>query len=118
MGVWNQMTTAGCKKEIFVMFHSTPCWENVESILDNGFLWSDPSNMLGHGIYVSSTLQKAMGYGKFTFKLLVYPGKVCRIDRQGHAKQKSWHFHYGSAWVPPDCGMVPSGFQVKICDVC
>ena len=73
MGVWNQRTTAGCRKEIFVMFHSTPSWENVESILDHGFAWSDPSNMLGHGIYVSSTLQKAVAYGGFTLKLLVYP---------------------------------------------
>ena len=114
MGVWNQMTTAGCKKEIFVMYHSTPKWENVEKILEEGFMWSCPCcNMLGHGIYVSSTLEKAAAYGKFTFKLLVYPGRVKKIDRQDHPKQKSWHKDYSSAWVPPNCGMVPSGHQVK-----
>ena len=112
MGVWNQRTTSEAKKEIFVMYHSTPTCDNVEGILNNGFVWSEPTNMLGHGIYVSSTLQKAVGYGKFTFKLLVYPGRVCRIDRQGHPKQKSWHSDYSTAWVPPNCGMVPSGHQV------
>ena len=58
------------------MSHSMPSWGDVEGILDDVFSWSDPSNMLGHGIYdvyVSSTLQKAVAYGGFTLKLLVYP---------------------------------------------
>ena len=68
--------------------------------------------MLGEGIYVSATLEKALSYGDFTMKLLVYTGRTCRVDEQGHPKQKSWQTEYGSAWVPPNCGMVRSGRQV------
>ena len=95
------------------MYHSTETWEQVEGILDNGFkLSSRQENMLGEGIYVSSTLEKTLSYGDFTLKLLVYTGRVCTVDKQGHAKQKSWQKDYGTAWVPPNVGMVPSERQV------
>ena len=97
------------------MYHSTETWEQVESILANGFKQSSHhENMLGEGIYVSSDLEKTLTYGDFTFKLLVYTGRVCRIDRQGHESQKSWQSDYGSAWVPPNLHpkMVPSNRQV------
>jgi hypothetical protein len=108
-----QETTSGFRQQVFVMFHSTPTWENAVSILEQGFYPSRPSRMLGQGIYVSSTLRKAEAYGTYTFKLLVYTGKICTIDRQGHPLQKSWQSQFGSAWVRPKCGMVPSGLQVS-----
>ena len=97
------------------MYHSTKTCEQVEGILDNGFkLSSRHENMLGEGIYVSATLEKAICYGDFTMKLLVYTGRTCKVDEQGHPKQKSWQTDYGCAWVPPNCRMVPSGRQVLL----
>jgi len=66
------------------------------------------TNMLGAGLYVSHSANKAVRYGDVIFRLLVYPGRVCKVDRQGHPLQKDWRREYGSAWVPPNCGMVPS----------
>ena len=60
------------------MYHGTPTWKEAESILDNKFFLSDHHrSMLGRGIYVSSTFEKTFGYGDITFKLLVYPGRIC-----------------------------------------
>ena len=73
----------------------------AESILNNGFFLSDHSRMLGSGVYVSATLEKTQNYGPITFKLLVYPGRICKIDYQGHPYQKSWQGDFGSAWAPP-----------------
>merc|ERR1719323_2124145 len=67
--------------------------------------------MLGNGVYVSASRAKAQAYGQVIFKLLVYPGDVCRVDRQGHPWQKTWQKYYDSAWVPRNCGMVPSGLE-------
>jgi hypothetical protein len=108
-----QETTSGFRQQVFVMFHSTPSWKSAASILEHGFHLSGPNRMLGEGVYVSSTLRKAEAYGAYTFKLLVYPGKICMIDHQGHPMQKSWQRQFESAWVPPNCGMVPSGLQVS-----
>ena len=83
------------------MYHSTKTWEQAESILDNNFYPSD-DGMLGMGIYVSSTLRKTEAYGPITFKLLVYPGRICLVDRQGHPMQKTWQDDFGSAWTPPN----------------
>ena len=100
--------------QVFVMYHSTKTWQQAESILDNGFYLSNHKNtMLGRGIYVSSTIQKTYGYGDITFKLLVYPGRICTITHQGHPRQKSWQSSFGSAWTPPNTyGMVK--YQVSI----
>jgi hypothetical protein len=39
-------------------------------------------------------------------------GKVKRIDAADHPLQKTWLlFGYDVAWVPPHCGMVPSGLE-------
>ena len=103
--------------KVFVMYHGTPTWQQAESILDNGFYPSKHySSMLGRGIYVSSTIQKTYGYGDITFKLLVYPGRICTITHQGHPRQKSWQSSFGSAWTPPNTyGMVK--YQVIINNV-
>ena len=51
-----------------------------------------------------------MAYGPVVFEVSVDVGRVKRIDRQGHPLQKAWSLHgYDTAWVPPHCGMVPSG---------
>ena len=87
------------------MYHSTTP-ENAASIIrDNGFRISSDAlhdgRMLGDGIYVSSTIAKARKFGPVTLKLLVYPGRICVINRKDHPLQKSWQTNYGSAWVPP-----------------
>lgn len=93
------------------MYHSTSV-ENAKSILENGFTSSKTNdNMLGQGIYVSADIEKALDYGPVTFKLLVYPGWVRAVTRQGDEWQKTWQRKYSSAWVPPNCGMVYSGRQ-------
>ena len=100
------------------MYHSTKTWEQAESILDNGFYISDHfCSMLGAGIYASSTLEKAENHGPITFKLLVYPGRICTVDYQGHPMQKAWQRHFGSAWAPPDTmGHFQVCIQIYICD--
>lgn len=112
--VWSDTTTSGCNRKVFIMYHSTKTWQNAMSILENGFQSSRASeNMLGAGIYVSRSLDKARAYGPITFKLLVYTGFVKVIKEQGDPMQKSWQEHYSCAWVPPGCGMVASGREVR-----
>lgn len=93
------------------MYHGTTA-SNASAIERNGFETSD-GGMLGRGVYVSRDIHKAACYardGGVILKLRVRLGRVCRIDRQGHPQQKSWHDDgFDSAWVPPDCGMVGSG---------
>ncbi|RXM90736.1 hypothetical protein EOD39_21898 [Acipenser ruthenus] len=75
--------------------------------------------MLGQGVYVSRDFNKASRYPlnlpdkeRRVLKLRVNVGKVKKIDRQRHPMQKTWHDHgYDTAWVPPNCGMVPSGLE-------
>jgi hypothetical protein len=75
------------------------------------------SGMLGAGIYCSRELQKAQAYAKgngggVIFELRVRVGKVKRIDLKGHPLQKTWHqAGYDTAWVPPGCGVNPSGLE-------
>ena len=96
------------------MYHSTKTAAQTESILKNGFENSDASNnMLGAGIYVSRSLEKAKRYGPITFKLFVNPGLVKVITKQDDPEMKTWQEESSSAWVPPNCGMVPSGLEVS-----
>ena len=114
--VWSseERTKSDFEARVFIMYHSTDTPEKAQSIVENGLRKSGaPGNMLGAGIYVSKTMEKAERYGAYTFKLLVYTGKVCRITGQGHPMQSTWQKHYSSAWVPPNCGMVPSGLEVS-----
>ena len=87
------------------MYHSTTP-ENAASIIRDGFRITTETlhdgRMLGDGIYVSSTIAKAKKFGDVTLKLLVYPGRICVINRKNHPLQKSWQSNYGSAWVPHD----------------
>ncbi len=94
------------------MYHGTSTF-NASRIVSQGFQISTGYNqMLGNGLYVSKDIEKAKRYGEVVFRLLVYPGRVLVIDYQDHPMRKKWHQEYGSAWVPPNCGMVESGLEV------
>ncbi|MGH0168642.1 UNVERIFIED_CONTAM: hypothetical protein FKN15_054811 [Acipenser sinensis] len=104
--------------KLYTMYHGTTK-EAAENIKRCGFRQSDERGMLGRGVYVSRDFNKASRYPlnhpdkeRRVLKLRVNVGKVKKIDRQGHHMQKTWHHHgYDSAWVPPNCGMVPSGLE-------
>ncbi len=107
----HERSPGGYKEEVFIMFHGTSA-QGADGILRNGFNLSDHNgNMLGAGVYASLEFGKAANYGHVVLKLLVYTGRVCKIDRMGHPLQKSWQGSYDSAWVPP--GVNPSGREVK-----
>ncbi len=99
------------------MYHGTTM-ERALKIQSEGFRRSS-DGMLGPGVYVSRSKAKASRYplnagGEqlATLKLSVRVGKVKRIDSQGHPLQRTWHQHgYDTAWVPANCGMVPSGLE-------
>uniref|UniRef100_A0A3B3R6A3 Uncharacterized protein n=1 Tax=Paramormyrops kingsleyae TaxID=1676925 RepID=A0A3B3R6A3_9TELE len=67
------------------------------------------NGMLGPGVCVSQSFQKAQTYPKnlpfyeqkAVLKLRIRAGKVKKINWQGHPLQKTWHDHgYDTAWVP------------------
>ncbi|KAJ8254650.1 hypothetical protein GJAV_G00195490 [Gymnothorax javanicus] len=99
----------------YTMYHGTSK-EAARQILACGFRQSS-GGMLGRGVYISRDLQKASKYPlgipaseRVVLKLRVRVGRVKKIDYQGHPMQKTWHDHgYDTAWVPPNCRMVPSG---------
>ncbi|XP_013768073.1 uncharacterized protein LOC102207890 [Pundamilia nyererei] len=101
----------------YVMYHGTKR-ANVSSIQKSGFTQSS-GGMLGRGVYLSRDLEKASRYpinhpehDRVVIKVRVNVGKVKAINRQDHPLQKTWHDHgYDTAWVPPNCGMVPSGLE-------
>lgn len=102
----------------YIMYHGTTL-QAAQDIKRNGFRRSS-HGMLGPGVYVSRSVDKAKRYplnpdrGQrlVIIKLKVRVGKVKRIDKQGHPLQRTWHEHgYDTAWVPPNCGMVPSGLE-------
>uniref|UniRef100_H3B7U9 PARP catalytic domain-containing protein n=1 Tax=Latimeria chalumnae TaxID=7897 RepID=H3B7U9_LATCH len=103
--------------KIYVMYHGTDR-KSAASIRRNGFRQS-VGGMLGRGVYVSRDIQKASRYPRelpvterVVLKLRVNVGKVIKINYQGHPWQKTWHDHgYDTVWVPPKCGMVPSGLE-------
>ncbi|KAM9447074.1 uncharacterized protein Hap1MRO34_023526 [Clarias gariepinus] len=102
----------------YIMYHGTT-FQNANNIIWNGFVQST-DGMLGPGVYVSRSFQKAAAYpitlppgeARVILQLRVQVGNVIRIDYQGHPLQKTWHqAGYDTAWVPPYCGMVPSGLE-------
>uniref|UniRef100_A0A4W6DZ60 PARP catalytic domain-containing protein n=1 Tax=Lates calcarifer TaxID=8187 RepID=A0A4W6DZ60_LATCA len=103
--------------QTYIMYHGTTK-KNARSILASGFKQS-ADGMLGRGVYLSRDLKKASRYpinhpesDRAVVKVVVNVGRVKRIDRQHHPLQKTWHDHgYDTAWVPPNCGMVPSGLE-------
>eukprot|EP00928_Gymnodinium_smaydae_P008160 TRINITY_DN12963_c0_g1_i1.p1 TRINITY_DN12963_c0_g1~~TRINITY_DN12963_c0_g1_i1.p1 ORF type:complete len:197 (+),score=27.08 TRINITY_DN12963_c0_g1_i1:189-779(+) len=94
----------------YIMYHGTST-ASATSILQIGFMIS-ANGMLGAGVYLSRDINKAKRYGPCVLKCNVKVRRVKKIDRQGHPMQKSWRSEgYDTAWVPPNCGMVPSGLQ-------
>nr|XP_029138649.1 uncharacterized protein LOC110004526 [Labrus bergylta] len=105
----------------YVMYHGTTS-QAARSIMAKGFQQSS-GGMLGPGVYLSRDLNKASRYpidhpehDRVVIKVVVNVGRVIAINRQGHPRQKTWHdSRYGevfdTAWVPPNCGMVPSGLE-------
>uniref|UniRef100_A0A8C5MVD7 PARP catalytic domain-containing protein n=1 Tax=Leptobrachium leishanense TaxID=445787 RepID=A0A8C5MVD7_9ANUR len=100
--------------KIYTMYHGTTL-AAAKNIINEGFKQSI-DGMLGRGVYVSRDIKKASRYplrdrsDQVILKVRVNVGKVMKIDDQGHPLQKTWHNHgYDTAWVPPNCGMVPSG---------
>ncbi len=110
--MYRNQTKSGFRQQVLIMFHGTPL-TNVESILDNGFRASR-DGMLGPGIYASSDFGKAAAFGPCVFKILVYVGRVCKVDAQGHPLQKAWQTKHDSAWVPQGCGMTARQVRRKI----
>ena len=98
---------------LFEMFHGTSS-ENAKAIEHEGFRPS-VGGMLGPGVYCSRDLKKARRYGAVVLRLAVSLGRVITIDRRGHPLQKTWQTAQGggfdAAWVPPNCGVVPSGLE-------
>uniref|UniRef100_A0A3B3R8H9 Uncharacterized protein n=1 Tax=Paramormyrops kingsleyae TaxID=1676925 RepID=A0A3B3R8H9_9TELE len=103
---------------MYIMYHGTTKTAAL-NIKKHGFQRSK-DGMLGPGVYISRSFEKAQRYPinlpvneqRAVLKLRVRVGKVKKIDRQGHPLQKTWHQHgYDTAWVPPNCGMVPSGLE-------
>ena len=91
----------------YVMYHGTTM-KAARKIKCKGFIRS-ADGMLGPGVYVSRSFEKAAcypmgakGQKRAVVKLSVRVGRVKKIDRQGHHLQKSWHqAGYDTAWVPP-----------------
>ncbi|XP_073441727.1 uncharacterized protein [Dendrobates tinctorius] len=118
-------------RRFYTMYHGTSV-EAAHNIINNGFAVSN-DGMLGRGVYASRDVEKASRYPlnttdpKVVLKLSVRVGKVKKIDSQDHPMRLTWHDHgYDTAWMPPECGMVPSGLQencifdpwrIKIVDV-
>lgn len=112
--VYENTTKSGFEQRVFIMYHGTDSIEAVLGILKIGFKPSGAKkNMLGQGVYVSKSREKAERYGRYVFKLLVYVGRVKIIDIQHHPDQKTWQVNFGSAWVPPNNHMVKSGLEVR-----
>uniref|UniRef100_A0A8P4K1Y8 PARP catalytic domain-containing protein n=1 Tax=Dicentrarchus labrax TaxID=13489 RepID=A0A8P4K1Y8_DICLA len=103
--------------QTYVMYHGTTR-QTAKSIQASGFRPSE-DGMLGRGVYLSRDLEKASRYpldcpesDRAVVRVKVNVGKVKAIDRQRHPLQKTWHDQgYDTAWVPPNCGMVPSGLE-------
>ncbi|XP_063049368.1 uncharacterized protein LOC134443536, partial [Engraulis encrasicolus] len=101
----------------YLMYHGTSK-AAAAAIQVQGFRQSE-DGMLGRGVYLSRNLQKASKYPlnlpdheKAVLRVWVNVGKVIVINYQGHPLQKTWHdYGYDTAWVPPNCGMVPSGLE-------
>ena len=96
------------------MFHGTS--EEAGILIQKFGFKRSIDGMLGPGVYVSRSYEKAKNYTKephpVILKLIVNVGKAKIIDKQNHPFRKTWHQNgYDSAWVPPNCGMVPSGLE-------
>ena len=86
-------------------YHGTPVLENVLAIQRVGFdvrrSGTNAGQMLGPGVYVTTSLEKAMNYaseGGAVFRLEVDLGRCARLVPQ--SSLCSWQTDYDSAWAP------------------
>ena len=104
-----------------LFFYHGTSKKRADIIRRNGFQIST-DGMLGPGVYVSNQIEKAKHYATYTgnrdgdngavLVLEVRLGNVKKINYQGHPMQKTWQNNgYDTAWVPKNCGMVPSGLS-------
>ncbi|XP_073705482.1 grass carp reovirus (GCRV)-induced gene 2q [Garra rufa] len=113
----NSLSAKTLEGRKYIMYHGTTM-ENALKIYYEGFKCSS-DGMLGRGVYLSRDIEKASRYPEYDkgeqlaiLEVEVRVGKVKMIDYQGHPLQKTCYQHdYDTAWVPPDCGMVPSGLE-------
>ncbi|XP_070704216.1 uncharacterized protein [Pempheris klunzingeri] len=120
-GIFLRGNSAPLSGKTYVMYHGTTR-EAAQSIRKTGFRPSE-DGMLGRGVYLSKDLNKAKRYpikhpesDKVVIKVKVNVGRVIVIKYNGHPRQKNWHDPefgdvYDTAWVPPNCNMVPSGLE-------
>ena len=96
---------AGRKGAPTTFYHGTPALENVLAIQRGGFdvgrSGANAGQMLGPGVYVTTSLEKAMNYareGGAVFRLEVDLGRCAQlVTKSGLC---SWQTHYDSAWAP------------------
>lgn len=105
--VWVYKDGRGFRHEVYIMYHGTAS-NNVKSILQNGFRVSS-GGMLGPGVYASRDMAKTHAYGDTTLKLIVYIGKVQKVNTTQGPETTAWQTDYDTAWVPR--GIVNSGRQ-------
>jgi len=96
---------AGRKGAPATFYHGTPALENVLAIQRGGFdvgrSGANAGQMLGPGVYVTTSLEKAMNYareGGAVFRLEVDLGRCAQLV--GKSGLCSWQTHYDSAWAP------------------
>merc|ERR1740129_999950 len=98
---------------LFEMFHGTS--PEAAAAIERGGFKPSVSGMLGPGVYCSRDRRKALRYGKVVFLLQVHLGRVIKTDRPQHPLRLIWQTPMGGlfdcAWVPPRCGVVPSGLE-------
>ncbi|CAL1595528.1 unnamed protein product [Knipowitschia caucasica] len=101
----------------YIMYHGTD--SNSSMLIQRSGFKRSKDGMLGPGVYLSRDLQKASRYpiglpdkDKVVIRVRVNVGKVIAINYQQHPQRLTWHADgYDTAWVPPNCGMVPSGLE-------
>ena len=95
------------------MFHGTS--DRCAKIIEREGFKPSTSGMLGPGVYCSRDLRKARHYGTVVFLLHVRLGRVLKIATKDHPLRLIWQTPIGGlydcAWVPPKCGVVPSGLE-------
>uniref|UniRef100_A0A8C4RIF6 Uncharacterized protein n=1 Tax=Erpetoichthys calabaricus TaxID=27687 RepID=A0A8C4RIF6_ERPCA len=92
-----QSYTKPKNNNIYEIFHGITK-QDEELIKKNGFRPS-VDGMLGEG-------------QQYALKLMANVKIVVKIDMQRHPMQKKSHYcGYDTAWMPPNCGMVPSSLE-------
>lgn len=107
VGPWGyEVKRARARKQVPTTFyHGTPALENVLAIQRGGFdvgrSGANAGQMLGAGVYVTTSLEKAMNYareGGAVFRLEVDLGRCAKLGTTGGLR--AWHAQYDSAWAP------------------